>query len=137
MRPFKIILTGLLLSIPFSAFGQGVSSPERAKGISVYFSPESVVSEVNRPYIQRFLVVNFQKGIVEEVAQTARELLGKIQRYPPAVQENGVWLLLIYPDSYSPEDEKQLAELGRLLKENGFAYYKCRASDLPKGWKRI
>ncbi|MDD5217353.1 MAG: hypothetical protein PHN49_01820 [Candidatus Omnitrophica bacterium] len=137
MRPFKIILTGFLLLIPLAAFGESGPSPERAKGISVYFSPESVVSEVNRPYIQRFLVVNFQKGIVEEAAQTARELLGKIQRYPPAVRENGVWLLLIYPDSYSPEDEKQLTKLARLLKENGFAYYKCRAGDLPKGWKRL
>src|SRR3990167_8948607 len=138
----KFIMFVLICSLVQPAiYAIAAEQPERSKGISVYFNPESVVeqakAEHKAEHIQRFMVTNAERTSVMAWDSTAQGLVEQIKYQPMELQKNGVWLVFTDPVSYTGEDMREKGELERLTKGNGIPLFECRASDLPDGWKRL
>lgn len=136
----KIITRGLILITAFSIAGY-VSvwaeslTPQRQKGISAYLNPEHIVKQVNLEHIQRFVVKSSDGESVIAYDSTAEGLIKQIKNQSPEIQSNGLWLVITNPDSYSPNDLKELEKLDELTEKSKIPYFVCRGSELPNGWQ--
>lgn len=142
MKPTISALASIACLIFFCLLLQSASysdnfEPERSKGISVHLTPESVVQIANDKNIQRFIVTfEDEKGAYQAVDNKAVSLIENIKTLPENFQQNGIWVVLTHPDSYSVQDQTELAELERLAAINKIPLFESRASELPDSWKR-
>ena len=90
---------------------------------------------MNKEHIQRFIVTgNDGKSVLAHDA-TAEGLIEQIRHRPADIQENGLWLVITNPESYSPSDFNELEKLDELTKKYKIPYFVCRGSELPDGWQ--
>lgn len=125
------------LLLQLTSYADGLE-PERSKGISIYLTPESVVQEGNDKSVQRFIVTfEDQKGAYRAEDSEAGSLIENIKSLPQEFRQNGIWVVLTHPDSYSDQDRAELSELERLAQANGIPLFESRASELPDGWRQV
>lgn len=135
--PKTACLTFFCLLLQLTSYANDLE-PERSKGISIHLTPERVVQMANDKSVQRFIVMfEDQEGTYRAEDSEAGPLIEHIKSLPQEFQQNGIWLVLTHPDSYTDRDRAELSELERLAQENGIPLFESRASELPNGWRRV
>jgi len=121
---FLLLTTTLVIAV----------EPARDGGLSVHMLPDRVAAlsgghggfTVTNPVTKRMGKTYAEPG----------ELLAYFQQLPTAVRENGIWVVTTHPDSYSDKEQAKLKTLIALCVSQNIPIFTCRASELPKGWKR-
>lgn len=73
---------------------------------------------------------------VQPVLKSADEVLAFSRKQDTSVQQNGIWIVVSHPDSYS-EGELQLVEdVKALCRAEKIPLFITRAANLPDGWRR-
>ena len=111
------------------------AEPTRDEGLSVHMLPDSVAKFGGGH--GGFTVTDPATKRPGSTYSTPKELLAYFQQLPAAVRQNGVWVVTTHPDSYSESERAKLDELIETCVSKDIPIYPCRASDLPKGWKRM
>jgi hypothetical protein len=110
------------------------AEPTRDGGLSVHMLPDSV-SKLSGDH-GGFTVTDPATNRRGSTYAEPKELLAYFQQLPPAVQQNGIWIVTTDPDAYSDSEQTKLKVLIALCVGKTIPIYTCRASQLPKGWKR-
>ena len=86
------------------------ASPERTKGISMHMLPKQV-ADLSGGKLRWGLNVDYAdylKGeTVQPIVQSTAEFQTYVQKQTPAVQSNGVWIVLTNPMAYSASETAQ------------------------------
>jgi hypothetical protein len=120
----------LLLTVSFLA----AAEPTRPAGLSVHMLPDRV-ARIGGEH-GGFTVTDPATKQRGTTYVEPEELVAYFQRLPPAVQENGIWIVTTDPISYSDKEQAKLETLIALCARKKIPLYTCRAIALPKGWRR-
>jgi hypothetical protein len=127
MKAFLILfLTGSMLI---------AAEPTREGGLSVHMLPDRV-AKINGEH-GGFKVTDPATKQRGTTYAHPEELLTYFQRLPASVRQNGIWIVSTHPSSYSESEQAKLMALSALCTEKKIPIYTCRASELPKGWRRL
>ena len=110
------------------------TEPTRQGGLSVHVLPDRVAKLSNEH--GGFTVTDPVTKERGTTYATPKELLIFFERLPATVQQNGIWIVVTDPSSYSEIEHAKLTELIKICDQKKIPIYTCRAIDLPKGWKR-
>ena len=132
-----ILLVALVFMATSTAFTEELS---REEGLSAHVMPRRVAELDKGKNLKWGFIVSqshdLKPPLQRPTFQTADELLAYYSQQPKKIQENGIWVILTHPDSYSDEEKENVEKLKRLCKEKGIPLFICRGMDLPNGWKR-
>ncbi len=127
MRTFLFLL---LIASTLSA-----AEPTREGGLSVHLLPDRVATLSGGH--GGFTVTDPATRQPGETYARPEELLDYLSRLPPAIRENGIWIVTTNPSAYAESEQAKLKSLAKLCAEKKIPLYICRASELPKGWKAV
>lgn len=125
-RTFFLFLILFLIATMVNA------EPERNKGLSVHFGPESALGDKSG-----FMVSQSQdiKSPSERpVLDTPQQLIEYLSTQSVEIQNNGLWVITTDPTAYSESEMESLEILKKLCIENHIPLYFCRGMWLPNGW---
>jgi hypothetical protein len=122
----------ILLAAPSIAFA---AEPAREAGLSVHMLPDRV-AKISGAH-GGFTVTDPATKQRGTTYAEPKELLAYFGGLPASVQQNGIWIVTTHPSSYSENEEATLKALATLCTEKKIPLYTCRASELPKGWRRL
>ena len=111
------------------------AEPTREGGLSVHMLPDRV-AKISGEH-GGFTVTDPATKHRGATYAEPKELLAYFLGLPASVQQNGIWIVTTHPSSYSENEEVTLKALAALCAEKKVPIYTCRASELPKGWKRL
>jgi hypothetical protein len=111
------------------------AEPTRDGGLSVHMLPDRV-AKISGEH-GGFTVTDPATKQSGATYGEPKELLAYFLTLPASVQQNGIWIVTTHPSSYSEAEENTLKALAVLGAEKKIPIYTCRASELPKGWKRL
>jgi len=70
----------------------------------------------------------------EPILQTTKEFHAYVRKQDKEVQENGVWIVITHPSSYSKEELTLLDDVKALCIQEKIPLFVARGSELPNGW---
>jgi hypothetical protein len=111
------------------------AEPTREGGLSVHMLPDRV-AKISGEH-GGFTVTDPATKHRGATYAEPKELLAYFLGLPASVQQNGIWIVTTHPSSNSEAEETTLKALGALCAEKKVPIYFCRASELPKGWRRL
>jgi hypothetical protein len=119
-----------LLAATFAA----AAEPTRDKGLSIHALPDRVAK------IQGgkggFTVTDPDTGRAGKTYPDVAALWKHFEKLPATVQQNGLWMVITNPVSYSEVEVAEQTALIERCRKSGVPIHTCRAADLPNGWKR-
>jgi hypothetical protein len=134
MKVGRRILLPMYLLIPLVLIAQ---APQRSRGISIHMLPKGVADLGHDKW---GFTVDFRPYLKAEpeppVLQSAGDLVLYVRKQDKSVQENGVWIVVTHPDSYSDSEKALLEDAKAACKREQIPLFICRAAELPNGWKR-
>ena len=131
------LIATVFLATTLCVFVTGVSSPERAKGISMHMLPKRVADLGGGKWGFAVTYAKYLKIDAEPpTLQTTKEFLSFVRKQDGAVQENGVWIVITDPEAYSAGEKALLEDVKVACKQKSIPLFICRGKDLPNGWKR-
>jgi hypothetical protein len=126
MKAILILILGTSMLIAAEATREG--------GLSVHMLPDRV-AEISGQHGDFTVTEPATKQPGATYAQP-KELLAYFHQLPTSVQQNGIWIVTTHPSSYSETEQATLKTLVTLCAAEKIPLYTCRASELPKGWRR-
>ena len=128
------LICGFVLLLATLAYA---STPDRAQGISMHMLPKSVADLTGAKWgltVRRSGLLTPDAG--STTLQTVPEFLAFVQKQNSSVRENGVWIVVTNPDSYTKPETSFLDEVIAVCKKEKIPLFISRAAQLPNGWKR-
>jgi len=110
------------------------AEPTREGGLSVHMLPNRV-AEIGGHH-GGFAITDPSTRRPGATYAQPKDLLDYFLRLPGTIQQNGIWIVTTNPSSYSETEQAKVKTLATLCAEQNVPLYTCRASELPKGWKR-
>jgi hypothetical protein len=72
----------------------------------------------------------------EQVLQSTTEFLEFVRKQDKSAQENGIWIVIGYPEAHSEPEKNLLEDIKALCRREGIPLFVARGSLLPDGWVR-
>lgn len=113
------------------------AEPQRSDGISIHMLPKRVAQISGKPW---GLSIDYSPRLKAETTQpvlkTSEALLAYVRKQDATVRQNGVWIVITNPASYSADEMQLLEDVKLLCQRNRIPLFITRASEMPNGWKR-
>ena len=110
------------------------AEPTREGGLTVHMLPDRV-AKINAQH-GGFTITNPANKEPGTTYAEPKQLVTYFLSLPAEVQWNGIWIVLTNPAAYSETEQAKLKSLVALCAGKKIPLFTCRASELPKGWKR-
>lgn len=137
MKPFPLFL----LAACVFAVSTLSAEPSRRGGVSSHMLPKEVAALDPDGKMKWGFDITYAPYLKPEaekpVFQTAESLLTFVKKQDPEVRDNGLWLVVTNPASYSKEELALVEEVKAVFHREHIPLFICRGAELPDGWKRF
>jgi hypothetical protein len=134
-RPVSVFM---ILIVSATLLATAGVAQERSQGISVHMLPKRVAEIGGMAWgfsVDRSPRLKAESHRV--VIHTVADILSYIRKQDTGVQENGLWIVVTDPDSYSEEEKALLEDVKQMCRSENIPLFICRALNLPNGWRRF
>jgi hypothetical protein len=132
MHPAKYLSLFLLAAVC------ALADPSRQSGVSAHMLPKRVADLGDGKW---GFVISFAPYLKPEsekpVIQSASALVAFLQKQDQSVQDNGMWIVITNPGSYSDSEMALLEGVKNAFRRSHLPLFICRGSELPNGWNRF
>jgi len=134
---FEVMHPAKYVSLYFLAAVCLLAEPARQGGVSAHMLPKGVADLGNGKWGFVISFAPYLKPEAEQpVIQTASALVAFVEKQDKEVQDNGLWIVITNPASYSGNELALLEEVKKAFRQKHVPLFICRGAELPNGWKR-
>jgi hypothetical protein len=135
---FNVMHLTKYMAVFFLAAVCALADPSRQSGVSAHMLPKRVADLGDGKWGFVISYAPYLKPESEKpVIQSASALVAFLQKQDQSVQDNGMWIVVTNPASYSDSEMALLEEVKSAFRRSHLPLFICRGSELPNGWKRF